>query len=370
MARVVDHRSLHAVADAEVRHLVLTGVLRGEHLAFEATVAETTRHQDAVDIGQRGHVAAFQVLRFQPLQGDLGALAQATVLERFADRLVGVLVVDVLADHRDGHRIQRMQGGIDGVFPHRQVGRAGLVGQLQLVDDDLVQALCVQAHRNAVQHIDVGHADHRALGDVGELGDLATLRIRHRLFRAAQQHVRLDADRAQFLHRVLGRLGLQFTRGGDVRHQGEVHEQCLFRATLGTHLADRLQERQRLDVADGATDLHQGHVEALGGFVHAATDLVGDVRNDLHGRAQVVAAALLANHFFVDATGGDRVLAAQAGTHEALVVAQVEIGFGAVVGDIHLTVLERAHGARIDVDVRIELHHRDLQATRFENGGQ
>ena len=39
---------------------------------------------------------------------------------------------------------------------------------------------------------------------------------------------------------------------------------------------------------------------------------------------------------------------------EALVVAQVEIGLGAVVGDEDFAVLERAHGAGIDVQIRIE----------------
>jgi hypothetical protein len=34
---------------------------------------------------------------------------------------------------------------------------------------------------------------------------------------------------------------------------------------------------------------------------------------------------------------------------------EVEIGLSAVVGDEDLTVLERVHGARIDVDVGVEL---------------
>ena len=46
---------------------------------------------------------------------------------------------------------------------------------------------------------------------------------------------------------------------------------------------------------------------------------------------------------------------------EPLVVAEVEIGLGAVVGDEHLAVLERRHRARIDVDVRIELLHRHAE---------
>ena len=48
----------------------------------------------------------------------------------------------------------------------------------------------------------------------------------------------------------------------------------------------------------------------------------------------------------VDLAGGEVVLLAHARRQEALVVAEVEVGLGAVVGDEHLAVLERAHRAR------------------------
>jgi len=82
---------------------------------------------------------------------------------------------------------------------------------------------------------------------------------------------------------MLGGLGLQLAGGGDVGHQREVHEHRLVGAALDPQLADRLEERQRLDVADGAADLDDADVEARGGGVDAVLDLVGDVRDDLHG---------------------------------------------------------------------------------------
>ena len=51
---------------------------------------------------------------------------------------------------------------------------------------------------------------------------------------------------------------------------------------------------------------------------------------------------------------------------EALVVAEVEIGLGAVLGDEHLAVLERAHRARVDVQVRVELLRLHAQAARLQ----
>ena len=73
------------------------------------------------------------------------------------------------------------------------------------------------------------------------------------------------------------------------------------------HLADGLEERQALDVADGAADLDDDDVRlaVASDALDALLDLVGDVRNDLDGAAQIVAAALLGDDRLVDAPGGD-----------------------------------------------------------------
>src|SRR5205807_9850541 len=55
---------------------------------------------------------------------------------------------------------------------------------------------------------------------------------------------------------------------------------------------------------------------------------------------------------------------------ETLVVAQIEVGLVAVLGDEHLPVLEGAHRAGIDVDVRVELEEGDFDAARFEDRGE
>src|SRR5690606_16037366 len=102
VACVVDHGGLHAVADAEVRQPGFARMARGQDLALEAAIAEAARYQDAVEAVQRRGAFALDLAGLQPLQRHLGALADIAVLERFGQRLVGVLVVDVLADDADG----------------------------------------------------------------------------------------------------------------------------------------------------------------------------------------------------------------------------------------------------------------------------
>ena len=141
-------------------------------------------------------------------------------------------------------------------------------------------------------------------------------------------------------------------------------------AKLDTELTDGLEERQRFDVADRAADLDHADISAVRTELHAALDLVRDVRNDLDGGAQVVATALFRDDALVDAAGGEIAVAARHGAHEALVVAQIQVGFRAVVRDEHFAVLERAHGARVHVDVGVELDHRHLEAASLEDGAQ
>src|SRR5208283_5631510 len=112
---------------------------------------------------------------------------------------------------------------------------------------------------------------------------------------------------------------------------------------------------QRLDVSRRAADLDDGDIDPLGGIADTGLDLVGDVRNDLDRRAQVIPAPFLGDDGLVDPTCRQVVLASHPRGRKTLVVTEIEVGLRAVVGHEDLAVLIRAHGARVDVDVRVEL---------------
>ena len=62
------------------------------------------------------------------------------------------------------------------------------------------------------------------------------------LFGAADDDVRLDTDGEKLLCGMLGRLGFQLLRAGDVGHQRNVDIADVFPSLLGSHLTDSLQE--------------------------------------------------------------------------------------------------------------------------------
>ena len=116
--------------------------------------------------------------------------------------------------------------------------------------------------------------------DIGEQADLVEDVVLDRLVRAKDDDVRLDADPAQLLDRVLGRLGLHLGRrsGSQVTWTYRT-----FRRPTSLRIW-RMASRngQGLDVAHRPADLDHDHAvlrEAAGG--HAAGALPGDPRDPL-----------------------------------------------------------------------------------------
>ena len=88
------------------------------------------------------------------------------------------------------------------------------------------------------------------------------------------------------------------------------------------------------------------------------------MRDDLDRLAEILTPALLVDDPLVDLAGRHIGAAVQVHVQEALVVADVEVGLRAVLGDEDLAVLERVHRAGVDIEVGIELLHRHRQPTR------
>ena len=146
----------------------------------------------------------------------------------------------------------------------------------------------------------------------------------------------------------------------------------VFAACFMLELADGLQERLALDIAYRAADLDDGDMHILGCVVpvETALDLVGNMRDDLDGASAVISAPLFLQDAPVNLSRGDVGVFIQVLVDKTLVVSQIQICLGAVVGDEDFSVLDRIHGARIDVDIRIEFLHGDLIAARFQKAAQ
>ena len=166
---------------------------------------------------------------------------------------------------------------------------------------------------------------------------------------------------------MLSRLSLQLTGSLEVRHVSEVNIDGVA-SHLPAELTNSLKERSTLDVADSTADLRDDEVVlALSAeILNAALNLVGDMRHNLNGLAEIVASALLVDDRLIYTTRSHRVSAGSLNACESLVVTEVKVGLHTVSGHVALTVLVRVEGTGVDVDVRVELLDRNLVAASLQ----
>ena len=161
---------------------------------------------------------------------------------------------------------------------------------------------------------------------------------------------------------MLRGLGLVLFRAVQVGDYCHVDEQAVFASHFQRNLAHGLDERLRFDIAYGAAYFGYDHV-GVGMLAHIVYEFfyfVGDVRDDLYGVTQIFAAAFFVEHVPVYFTGCEVGILVQVFVYKTLVMPQIEVGLGAVFGDIDFAVLIRAHGPGVDVYIRVELLRRDF----------
>ena len=153
VTRELDDGNLHAQADAQIRHLVLTREARSGDLAFHATLAEAARYQHRVLADQTVGAVALDFLGVDEVDVDLHTPLDTGVGQRLVQRLVGVEQLHVLADHRDVDGLERVELGVEHRDPFGHVGLFGL--QAELVADDLIEAGFVEHQRNAIDGVSI-----------------------------------------------------------------------------------------------------------------------------------------------------------------------------------------------------------------------
>ena len=183
----------------------------------------------------------------------------AAVLQRLGHREVGVGQVDVLADEADAHR--SVAASTRATRPRHSVEVGLVLVEVQHPAHVVVEALVVEHERDLVERRRRRRGDDALLGHVAELADLLLEPRRDRPVGAAHDRVGLDAPAAQLGDRVLRGLGLLLARRADERHQRDVHVEDVVAADVLAELPDRLEEREDLDVADGAADLGDHDVD-------------------------------------------------------------------------------------------------------------
>jgi hypothetical protein len=273
--------------------------------------------------------------------------------------------VRVFAD--DGYRdlTFRRLDVMDDIPPDREV-EVGDILDAETLHHLLVQPFAMVGQRHLVDRADVDGRDDFLAVYVAEECDLSPLFLIDRTVGTAEKYVRPDPRAHKLLDRMLGGLGFQLARSRDIRQKRDVDKQGALMPYFVAELPDGLKKREAFNISDRAADFAQNEFGRAFLFADEVLDFIGDVGNDLYRCAEVVALALLLQDAGIDAACGGVVGSLGRDAREAFVVAEIEIGFSAIIGDVDFAVLEGAHRAGINVQVGIKLTQADPVAPRLQ----
>ena len=92
--------------------------------------------------------------------------------------------------------------------------------------------------------------------------------------------------------------------------------------------------------------------------------------NDLNGGSQIISPPFFLQDFTVNFTRRHIGILIEADINKALIVSQIQVCFRSIIGHINFSVLIRAHGPWIDIDIRVKFLNSDLETTILEQPAQ
>ena len=202
---------------------------------------------------------------------------------------------------------------------------------------------------------------------VAEKGDLVLHSEIKGILGTAYNDIRLDSHSLKFLYACLGGLGFHLLRSPEIGNESYVDQNDILAPFLMLKLADGFQKRLAFDIAHSTPHFDDGDLSILRCriAVKTALDLIGDMRDDLHGSASEISPAFFLKYGPVDLSRSYIRVLCQAFVDETLVMPKVKIRLSSVIGYEHLPVLNRIHGAGVNIDVRVKLLHCDGVSPRF-----
>ena len=368
---VLNDGNLHTKANSEEGQIVGPGVVCGGNHTCNAPVTEAAGNDDAVQSGKlHGYAFRGNALGINPVNVNVRIQGVACVAHSLGYGQVSVMKLHILAHQANLYMVCAAFDALHHLGPFAQVRFGGI--DVQFTADHAGEIGFFQHQRGLVQ---TGQGDvlDNAVGlHIAEHGNLFENGLLQRLIAAQDDDVRSDAHALQFLYGVLGGLGLMLVGTTQERDQGYMNKQAVFMTNLQGDLSDGFQEGLGFNVANGAANFCDDHVR-IGLLAHPVDevfDLVGHMGDDLNRGAKVFAPAFFVQHVPVDLTGGQVGVFVQILVNEPLIVTQVQVRFRTVLGDVDLTMLVGTHGARVHINVGVQLLCGYFQASGLQQTAQ
>ena len=236
----------------------------GRDLSLDAPVAEPPGHKYSVNAFKKCSEFIFTArLKFLGIYSDyfkLRLIGNSSVHKRLVYRPVGVAQLYIFSHNSDPYAPLRVPQRCDKAVPPAKINFAlRKVKVFQCYD---VEAVSVEHVRNFIDRAcNVLSGNYVAHRNIAEEGDLFLHFALHGFLHPGKEDVRDNPKLHKFLDRMLCGLGLLFAGYGDCGDKCKVNIHYTPGAQFMPYLADRLEERDRFNIAHCPPDFYEHKVK-------------------------------------------------------------------------------------------------------------
>src|SRR4030042_3631127 len=134
----------------------------------------------------------------------------------------------------------------------------------------------------------------------------------------------------------------------------------IFSSNIVPELSDRLEEWQTFNITNGSANLDDHHIVAIVYRFYRLFNFISNVGYYLDCFPKIIPMPLLGNHIVVNLPCRIVIHLRCSYRCKPLVMYKVEVCLCTIIGDKDLTMLKRAQGARVNIDVRIQFLEGDF----------
>ena len=214
MARKFYDRDLKSEANAEVRNVVFARIFCRKYHSLNTAVSEAAGNENTAAISEYGRdIILRKLLGIDPLYLHNGVVCRRRMVKRLGNGQISVVQLNIFADKGYLHRaVSSLDPAYHG-FPLGKI-RLGAI-KAESAANNRGQALVLEQQRRFIQRGGRCVLDDALRLNVAEKSYLAAdIVALSGLVRAADENIRLDADRQQLLDRVLRGLAFKLARAG------------------------------------------------------------------------------------------------------------------------------------------------------------
>lgn len=168
----------------------------------------------------------------------------------------------------------------------------------------------------------------------------------------------MDPKLSQLDDRMLQSFAFHLTRSRDMKKRDYMNEHYVFSSQFPSQLSQRFDKMRTFNISYCSSNFDDSYIFPFRSSTDPIFHFIGDMRDHLNGLSEIFSFSLFLDDRKINLSGRNTTISRQFFIDKSLIMSKIQISLKAILGHKGFPMLKRRHRSRIDLQIRIQFHHR------------